>query len=316
MKKLVSILLCMVVMLSMCAIGTYAETAPAGYIGDINLDKDVDINDATYIMRYVAKLEDVDIEQKYLGDVTNDGKITILDATNIQLYVAKKKTDYKINYSYNYDMMCNDCFADYESGVAMAGVPVTFAINAYAGSPVLGYELYVDETCVATSDTNSITYTFEKSGIYQVELRINALYKTGYRYFSDYEVVEPYESETPMFKTLYTTGKIQWGTITYDQKGVKVHADAIGGKGPYQYKFVFVRPKSAYIDETEIITKVQEYSENNIYELEVIKLEDVYHHTGINPDLECKVTVYIKDANGVEVSRELPILYVGEFPVG
>lgn len=316
MKKLVSVLLCMVVMLSMCAVSTYATTAPAGYIGDINLDGKVDINDATYIMRYVAKREDVDIEQKYLGDVTNDGKITILDATNIQLYVAKKKTDYKINYPYNYDMMCNDYFADYESGVAMAGVPVTFTLNAYAGSPVLGYELYVDETCVATSESNSITYTFEKSGIYQVELRINALYATGYRGFSNYKVVEPYESETPMFKTLYTTGKIQWGTITYDRKDVKVHADAIGGKGPYQYKFVFERPKSAYIDEPEKITKVQEYSENNVYELEVIKFEEVYDGWGVAPDLGCKVTVYIKDANGVEVSRELEIWYIGDYPIG
>ncbi len=317
MKKLVSILVVMAILVGACVISVGATTAPAGYIGDANYDGVTDIFDATFIMRVVAKLEEATAVQELFGDVNKDGKLNIIDATNIQRHVADLEPDAYVGYWYNYDMLENDFYADYESGVAMAGVPVTFTVNAETGSPILSYELYVDDVCVATSDTNSITYTFDKAGVYEVEMRINAFFATGSIGFREYEVVEPYESDTPLFKTLYTTGKIQWGYIAYGLRNVRVYADAIGGEGPYQYKFVFERPEGLWYN-AETVTTVQDYSEQNYYELEVIDWRDVVEedHRGHVPDLECKIHIYIKDANDNVVEREMDIVYTADYPIG
>ncbi|MBQ7132942.1 MAG: hypothetical protein IJO20_00430 [Ruminococcus sp.] len=315
MKKLLCILVVMAMLVGACVISTTATTAPAGYIGDANYDHDIDIYDATFIMRVIAKLEEPTAVQELFGDVNKDGELNIVDATNIQRYLVDLKTDAYINYWYNYDMLENDFYADYESGRAMAGVPVTFTVNAETGSPVLSYELYVDDVCVATSDTNSITYTFDNPGVYDVEMRINAYFSTGSIGFRNYEVVEPYESETPLFKTLYTTGKIQWGYITYGLRDVRVYADAIGGEGPYQYKFVFERPEGSWYN-AAIVTTVQDYSEQNYYQLEQIHWRDVVESGSRAADLECKVHIYIKDANNNVVERVLDIVYVADYPIG
>ncbi|MBQ2971049.1 MAG: hypothetical protein IJE16_00690 [Ruminococcus sp.] len=315
MKKIVSLLIVMAILVGACVISTTATTAPAGYIGDANYDHDIDIYDATFIMRVIAKLEEPTAVQELFGDVNKDGELNIVDATNIQRYLVDLKTDAYINYWYNYDMLENDFYADYESGRAMAGVPVTFTVNAETGSPVLSYELYVDDVCVATSDTNSITYTFDNPGVYDVEMRINAYFSTGSIGFRNYEVVEPYESETPLFKTLYTTGKIQWGYITYGLRDVRVYADAIGGEGPYQYKFVFERPEGMWYN-AAIVTTVQDYSEQNYYQLEQIHWRDVVESGSRAADLECKVHIYIKDANNNVVERVLDIVYVADYPIG
>lgn len=316
MKKMISIMLLMAIMVTVCIFSVNATTAPAGYIGDANHDGFLDVSDATFIMRVLAELEKADAEQILWGDTDKDGKLTIIDATNIQRYHADLYPHGYVNYSYNYDMLENDFYSDYESGMAMAGVPVTFTVNAETGSPVISYELYVDDVCVASSNINSITYTFEEAGEYDIEMRINAFYSTGSIGEENFKVVEPYESETPLFKTLYLTGKIQWGTITYGRDDMAVHVDAIGGTAPYQYKYVFERPEGVWYG-AQALTHTQDYSDDNVFELEPIYYSDVDEgQTGRWDDLECKLTVYIKDANGIEISREMPIIYTGDIPIG
>lgn len=316
MKRIISIITALIMMLSLCVISVSATTPPAGYIGDANFDGNIDVSDATFILRSVAKLETPSLQQHYMGDADMDGKLTVLDATSIQRHEAKIYPCDYVGYFYNYDMLTNDFYSDFESGMAMVGVPVTFTMNADAGSPVISYNLFVDEVCVATSESNSITYTFDEPGDYNVRMSVSALFASGSMSYTEFKVVEPYESETPQFKTLYLTGKIQWGTIIYDVEDMAVFADAIGGKGPYQYKFVFERPENLDY-ESKILTISQEYSQDNVYELEEIKWKDVYCD-GVSPyaNLYCKLTVYIKDSNGVEISREMPIVYTGDVPIG
>lgn len=315
MKRILSILIVMVMVMSLCVISVGAATPSAGMVGDLDKDFDVNILDATYIQMVLAKLHEIDTETEYLADVDQDGTLSIVDATYIQRFLADLVQDNYIGRRFNYDMQINDHYSDYESGMAIKGVPVTFGINAYTGSPVLSYELYVNDVCVATSDTNSITYTFEEAGDYIVDIRVNALFGIGNYRDLEFTVVEPYESDIPMFKTLYLTGKIQWGTITYGVDGMAVYADAIGGQAPYQYKFVFERPVDVS-NETETVVKTQDYSEDNVYELEVLNYEDVTDGYFRWQDLDCKLTVYIKDANDNVVSREMPIHYCADVPVG
>ncbi len=57
--------------------------------GDVNLDGAVNINDATDIQRYLARLKEFSDEQIAAADTDGNGNITIQDATQIQKYLAK-----------------------------------------------------------------------------------------------------------------------------------------------------------------------------------------------------------------------------------
>lgn len=66
-----------------------SETATIRPIGDVDLGGDVDINDATYIQRYLAHLQPLSDEQLALGDVDGNGDLEITDATYIQMLLAR-----------------------------------------------------------------------------------------------------------------------------------------------------------------------------------------------------------------------------------
>ena len=60
-------------------------TDPSGYkVGDVNKDGVVNIKDATYIQKYIAKYAGYQNIPVSLGDVTGDGVVSIKDATEIQ----------------------------------------------------------------------------------------------------------------------------------------------------------------------------------------------------------------------------------------
>ncbi|MBQ7133038.1 MAG: hypothetical protein IJO20_00925 [Ruminococcus sp.] len=72
-------------------------------VGDANMDRDLDILDATFIQRALVQLSNFDIQDdftasgyhslrgdlSYLSDFNRDGERTILDATAIQMKLAK-----------------------------------------------------------------------------------------------------------------------------------------------------------------------------------------------------------------------------------
>lgn len=67
-------------------------TAVVSYtLGDANLDGVININDATLVQRFVAKIYNPNEIQKFVADADKDGVITIKDATLIQKIVAKVK---------------------------------------------------------------------------------------------------------------------------------------------------------------------------------------------------------------------------------
>ncbi len=59
-----------------------------GRIGDVNMDKDINIKDATLVQKYIAKLETLSDEQLILADADLDLDVNIKDATYIQKLVA------------------------------------------------------------------------------------------------------------------------------------------------------------------------------------------------------------------------------------
>ena len=64
------------------------EPGTGWMMGDVNLDDDVSIVDATIIQRYLAGLDQLSDQAKLLADVNQNGDVDIVDATYIQRYLA------------------------------------------------------------------------------------------------------------------------------------------------------------------------------------------------------------------------------------
>ncbi len=67
--------------------GTATSTPPCTSCGDVDLDGDVDLIDASLISNYAAKTVDLSEGQKFRADVNGDGKVNVVDATTITQYV-------------------------------------------------------------------------------------------------------------------------------------------------------------------------------------------------------------------------------------
>ena len=64
------------------------ENEPMGMIGDVDLDGEISIIDATLIQRYAVKLKELTKVQLCLADTDVDGEADVADATNLQRYEA------------------------------------------------------------------------------------------------------------------------------------------------------------------------------------------------------------------------------------
>ena len=71
---------------------TYAEEKGISYVtvskGDVNLDFEVTISDATLVQMYLAEFVQLNDEQLYYADMSDIGEVSISDATMIQYKVA------------------------------------------------------------------------------------------------------------------------------------------------------------------------------------------------------------------------------------
>ncbi len=67
---------------------TVTVQEPKGLLGDVNEDGKVDALDATFILRYVVKLDEFSEKQIALADVNKDGNVDAIDATLILQYTV------------------------------------------------------------------------------------------------------------------------------------------------------------------------------------------------------------------------------------
>ena len=258
MKKFLSLICVTAILLTLCVSGASAMRAPT-YAGDVNLDWEVSVSDATLIQKYLAGMVEFTLFQEILADTDNDGKITILDATLIQKDIAEIA---HIESEDIFPYLIEEYFySDYDSGKAMCGVPVTFYASAYAydeRSYPVTYEFYVnDELVQERSEQSTFTYTFEKPGSYDIcAISYNTFeYSESLSGYYDYIVVEPYESEAPVISSVYCTeqtGSDLWFDI-WEQEELTFVTNAIKGSGEYEYSFL--------IDGIMI----QDFSENNTF---------------------------------------------------
>lgn len=72
---------------SLNVFGNYADTE----LGDVDLDGDVTVKDATLVQKDIVKLETLTDFQKKVADINSDGAISVTDATDIQKIVVNLK---------------------------------------------------------------------------------------------------------------------------------------------------------------------------------------------------------------------------------
>lgn len=100
-KKPLSIILSVLMILSMLPFTVTSVSAKATadiyLLGDVNMDNDITIRDATITQLTIAGYETLNDEETYLADCNGVKGLQISDATYIQLYVARLLTDAPVN---------------------------------------------------------------------------------------------------------------------------------------------------------------------------------------------------------------------------
>nr|WP_316621781.1 dockerin type I domain-containing protein [uncultured Ruminococcus sp.] len=246
-KSMLSALLITALLISLLTISAGAALPPA-LVGDVNCDDSVDILDVTLIERYLIDNVVFVDHQKVVADFDRDGDISVIDATWIQ----RKEVGMTIPQGYggllNQDILVTSFYADYASGKAAAGVPVTFTARANCGAEDCTYAFYIDGKMIQErSEDNTFTYSFPESGDYNVEVK--AFNKDGfselcpYRYFADindspyqhgnYHVVDSYPYDQ--------LGLVSVNWIDYEfSPEPTLEVRATGGTAPYTYSYTIL----------------------------------------------------------------------------
>ena len=66
----------------------FADNSVVLYLGDANIDGNVNVKDATYIQKFVADMISFDENSKLCADADENGNINVKDATLIQKYIV------------------------------------------------------------------------------------------------------------------------------------------------------------------------------------------------------------------------------------
>lgn len=282
MKKIIKAALSGALVMGMLAAQCFSTSAMIRPIitGDVDWNSKVDVNDVTLLQNALAGSAGIDKSQNYAGDVNFNGVTNVEDVTLIQLHIAGK---YEFERkSTNLEHIIRNFCADYDSGKAMTGTPVTFTATMDSGVTPFCYEFLINgEVVQQKSESNTFTYTFSESGSYDVSVRsYNAIDDCTEETLYNYTVVDAYESEDPVIVGIHTDVDY----IGYDEYSLTISANAIFGTAPYQYKFTL---DNGFL--------VQDYSESADFTIEMSELKKQGKSLEIG---EHTVLVEVKDADG------------------
>lgn len=153
-----------------------------GYVGDVDLSKNVNIKDATSIQKHTAKIIILTEQSKALADTDISGKVNVKDATLIQKHLAKVVSDSKImclmyetgSHTHNYveTIVTTSCYSEgYNSFACICGDEyrenVTPKISHnYVDTfvkPTCTEKGYTSHTCTMCKDTYKDHFTDPKN---------------------------------------------------------------------------------------------------------------------------------------------------------
>lgn len=300
MKKLMrlfTLILSTAILMTCSVISSNAAITPQMY-GDLDHDYVVTVTDATIIQRHIAQLKLIIGDSQEAADVDRDNKVTVLDVTLIQQYVAGYDVEFPDDEEYFIDAYLYGVILDYDSGKAMAGIPVNFFVDGFNEPGPSTVKLYVDHELVAqTSDLESppntydykLSHTFEKSGTYDLVICVCDKWGEAMDWtIDDYVVVDCVEDTSKPIITSIRRDSLISLTPEFT-------VDAQFGTAPYEYKFDLY--STWYLDgegENDYLIATQDFSEDNTFEADLRE-----HGTGSF----YKITVTVKDVNGVETTE-------------
>lgn len=268
-KKLIIFSLCIISVFTFI-FNVYA-TIPSTRFGDVDLDNHITIKDASLIQKYLVEITEFNKFQQYCADVNDDGGVTIKDATMIQKKCALIISSFPVpEYARNYVSIKN-FNADYNSGKAMAGVPVTFTVSASAAPDPLTFDYYInDKLMIEGTEKCTLTCTFDEVGVYTVKVVAHNGLEVLESASMDYEVVEPYSSESVMVKAFYYDDN-ERPICPYDEN-ILFTAEPMFGSGVFEYAF--------YINDE----LVQDFSDDNKFMVEYFSEEGNYEIKAVISD--------------------------------
>lgn len=214
-----------------CLTGTAsAERAPL-WIGDVDFDGGVTILDATWIQRSLVGLYKMTKRGAFAADTNAKGYYDITDATRIQRKLAGFENEFYTDGVSNLWANVVNFYADYASGKAMVGVPVTFTIVGEGKNPTFVFR--VDgEIVQERSEKSTMTYTFNDPGGHSVTAIVYNDFDEYATYSMEFFVVGSYKIDGPTVTNVYGDHVVNNGSDH------TVTVCATGGAAPYRYRYV------------------------------------------------------------------------------
>lgn len=276
---LVLVLALVIVCIPISANASSNSTVMYGNI-DYKNDYEVDVSDVTLIQRFLIQAIAFDEIQMESADYDHNGDVTLLDATYIQRSLSSICVPDGFGGKFHLKPSVSLLYANYESGKAMVGVPVTFTVDESKQNDLPIYPIeyrFVIYSCsdksnpIAVRDFSqerNFTYTFESAeDTYEINVYLrNRFGYEGQVKINSYHVIRPYSLEKPIITSVYTdqygNRELYYSTsfrssLFYDN--MVFFAIANGGSGDYQYSFEYkMKDKSL----------IQDYSYNNSFVVE------------------------------------------------
>lgn len=277
MKKILSLILVLTILATAgCISGSAARNYDYFDYGNVDLYGGMDIVDVTVLQRHLLNMDVIEpiaekaakkwlkdhrfdenssdyqellqSENEYFravsleaADYDHSGTVDMVDATFIQRASVKMAIPESCGGYFTNMLRLYSLNPTYASGKAVAGVPVTFTADVKSGTRV-NYAFYIDGTEVQNGSENTLTYTFEKAGSYNVYLEVtDAICDFDDTYY-DYTVVEPYDLSEPVITNYSFNGRYNPNANAYHPYypnfyNDTVKAEALGGTAPYTFTF-------------------------------------------------------------------------------
>ncbi|MBQ8539104.1 MAG: PKD domain-containing protein [Ruminococcus sp.] len=295
MKKIISILLCAVMMMSVCVFNTSAAMEPM-YYGDANADGDENIIDVTFIQRCLAQIDVMDKLQFELSDVDDDGDISVIDATIIQQYLAGLIDGYKAGGGISIDMSIREFYSNYGDAVVSSQEIVTFYANVDVDDGVsVECSFYVNGELVKKSEDPGFAYCFEEAGEYKVKLVAQSnlgVVEEAYLYVTS---IGDELRTKPEIGVYYTNLRNYWELSSADRTAL-MNVVVIGNTGECEYGFE--------IYDGETLVASQEMSTDNTFLMNPHKLLKGYRYS------EYTTRVIVNTGDGNVYFRNVPVTIV------
>lgn len=296
MKRVVSVLLCAVMLISISFMNANAALPPIAY-GDANADGNENVFDVTFIQLCIASLEKMNKLQFEVSDVNDDGEINILDTTMIQSYIAGLVDSYPAGYTVTLDMRIDDFYCNYGDAVLTSNETATFyAEVSMSKARVVTYSFYVNDKLVKSSEDPYFKYCFEDAGEYDVTVVAESDLGVVKEEYLRVKSIGDATRTTPEIGVYYTN--LIYNELCDMADDALMNVAVLGADEPFEYAFDLY-------DGDKLIAS-QMMSEDNTFALHPDELKVMHEYT---------MYVAVSTGDGNIYLRDVPVV-VGYTKIG